>query len=544
MSGQSWRAFERAIARWLAHCGWTDIRVVAGTGDGGGDVLAVRNVEGSIKKYVIQAKCVSGTNFVGKQAIKEVLEAQGIYGCDIAAIATNGNFTVSAAEWRKQLNKSGFDVRLWNGKFLEKTLELWPEKNPHRKELRNYQSQIVNALLYYFHKANKRMHFAVATGLGKTVIASEFVNEMIKEGFTRILVLCHTKHLSLQLEKDFWSQIGKSVPTRVFYDGEPPIPIDGINFGLFQTFIGYLSGIEPTDYDIVVIDEAHHAMAHGFRRCINHLKPNFLLGMTATPWRGDRESIESIFGQCVKHVSMADGMRMGYLAKVNYHVYCDTVNWKMVTEKAGSISVKELNKRLFLPQRDEAIAKKVSEICQNFSDPRVLFFCASIPHAENMTRLMMMYGIITHELHSGLSKREQYRILLDFSANKINVLCTVDMLNEGIDIPDVNILVFLRVTHSRRIFVQQLGRGLRITPKKSEVMVLDFVSDIRRLADVIEMDNEARILPTEHHVVKLNDGIVKFENKAVIPFVQQWLKDVADLGGSDESRLLEFPDIL
>ncbi len=544
MSGQSWRAFERAIARWMGHCGWSDIRIIAGSGDGGGDVLGVRNAKGRVEKYVVQAKSVSGTNFVGPAAIDQVLEAQGIYGGDVAVVATNGNFTDSAIKRRDKLNKAGFNVKLWNGTFLKKTLDLWPEKNPLKKELRPYQSKIVDSTFESIDQGRRRAHFVVATGLGKTVIASDFVNRMILDGFKKILVLCHARHLALQLEQGFWPQIGKSVPTRIFYGGEPPIPIEGINFGLFQTFIGYLSGIEPTDYDIVVVDEAHHAMAHGFRRCVNHLRPHFLLGMTATPWRGDGENIETIFGQPSEQVSIVDGMRLGFLAKVDYHVYCDTVNWNEVSQKAGPVSVRELNKKLFLPQRDDAISGKVYDISKTFQKPRIIFFCASIHHAENMSRLMMMHGLIACELHSGISKREQYRILMDFSADKVNVLCTVDMLNEGIDIPDVNILVFLRATHSRRIFIQQLGRGLRITPEKKEVIVLDFVTDLRRLADVMEMDSDARGGGAGQQVVRLNDGIVDFENKAIVPFVQQWIIDVTDLGESEDTRLLEFPDIL
>lgn len=544
MAGQSWRAFERAVARWMGHCGWSDVRIIAGSGDGGGDVLAVRNEGGVVKKYVVQAKCMSGVNYVGPAAIDQVLEAQGIYGCDVAAVATNGNFTDSAIKRKDILNRGGFDVKLWNGTFLKETIELWPEESPLKKALRPYQEKIVESTLANVRKGQKRTHFIVATGLGKTVIASDFVNRMISVGYNRVLVLCHARHLAFQLEQGFWSQIGKSVPTRIFYGGEPPISIEGINFGLFQTFVGYLPGVEPTDYDIVVVDEAHHAMAHGFRRCINHLKPHFLLGMTATPWRGDGENIEAIFGRPSDQLSVVDGMKLGFLAKVNYHVYCDTVNWSEVSQKAGPVSVRELNKRLFLPQRDDAIAAKLFEICTTISNPRIIIFCASIPHAENMSRLMMMHGMVACELHSGIPKREQYRILMDFSADKVNVLCTVDMLNEGIDVPDVNILVFLRATHSRRIFVQQLGRGLRITPEKKEVIVLDFVTDLRRLADVMEMDNEARRGITEQQVVELSDGIVDFENKAIVPFVQQWIMDIADLGDSDDTQLLEFPDIL
>ena len=115
-------------------------------------------------------------------------------------------------------------------------------------------------------------------------------------------------------------------------------------------------------------------------------------------------------------------------------------------------------------------------------------------------------------------------------------------MNEGIDVPDVNILVFLRATHSRRIFVQQLGRGLRISEGKEKVIVLDFVSDIRRIADVVELNNEGKAKGTKKEVVFLKDGIVSFTNKRMESFVQVWLEDVADLGEANDDAKLTFPD--
>ena len=99
-------------------------------------------------------------------------------------------------------------------------------------------------------------------------------------------------------------------------------------------------------------------------------------------------------------------------------------------------------------------------------------------------------------------------------------------MNEGIDIPDVNILVFLRATHSRRIFVQQLGRGLRLSEGKEKVIVLDFVSDIRRMAEMIEMNNEGKAKGVEHEVVYLQEGFVSFSDARVERFVNVWLEDV------------------
>ena len=115
-------------------------------------------------------------------------------------------------------------------------------------------------------------------------------------------------------------------------------------------------------------------------------------------------------------------------------------------------------------------------------------------------------------------------------------------MNEGIDVPDVNVLVFLRATHSRRIFVQQLGRGLRIADDKEKVIVLDFVSDIRRMADVIELNNEGKEKGEKLEILFLKDGIVSFTNERMSQFVQMWLEDVADLGDADEDAKLTFPE--
>ena len=115
-------------------------------------------------------------------------------------------------------------------------------------------------------------------------------------------------------------------------------------------------------------------------------------------------------------------------------------------------------------------------------------------------------------------------------------------MNEGIDVPDVNILVFLRATHSRRIFVQQLGRGLRISDGKEKVIVLDFVSDIRRMAEVTEMSNEGKVKGAEKEILFLKNGLVSFTNEKMGKFVNTWLEDVADLGDAEEGAKLTFPE--
>jgi superfamily II DNA or RNA helicase len=140
------------------------------------------------------------------------------------------------------------------------------------------------------------------------------------------------------------------------------------------------------------------------------------------------------------------------------------------------------------------------------------------------------------------NKVERRERLLAFSTGKFSAITAADVMNEGIDIPDVNILVFLRATHSRRIFIQQLGRGLRLSDEKEKVVVLDFVSDIRRLADVVEMDNEGKARGEKDNVLFLKDGIVSFSNEKTGKFIQEWLEDMADLGDEDDDSKLTFPE--
>ncbi len=546
LKGTDWRAVERAVARVMSHCGWHDVQVVGRTGDCGGDVIGVRSEDGKRKVYVIQVKAVTGGEYVGQSAVSEAIEALHVYGGDVAVVCTNGDFTASTRGRRDELRAAGYDIRLWNGEFLQGLLNSWPEYHHARfQELRPYQNDIVNACLDGHSAGGKRALFIVATGLGKTVIAAETLSRLFRRGLKRGLVLCHQQDLALQLERSFWRQISKHVPTRVFFDGEPPKPIDGINFGLYQTFTGYLNSVKPDDYDVVIVDEAHHAIAAGFRRCINYMQPRFLIGMTATPWRGDAQSINDLFGGPIAQVSLVDGMQMGYLAQVDYQIYCDTVDWKHIPDLThGAMSVSDLNRRLFLPQRDEAVIAELLKGCKQVKDPRMMVFCASVEHGRRFAALMTSISGMTCRPLSGIDRRERHKTLMEFSSGKIPAVTAVDVLNEGIDVPEINIIAFLRATHSRRIFVQQLGRGLRITDSKKKVLVYDFVTDIRRIAEVLQMDREARRPSSKYCVLTFPEGLVSFKDAEIEAFVSQWLKDVADLADSDDAHVLHFPETI
>lgn len=542
-NGNNWRGLERAIARLMEHLGWRDINVIGGAGDKGADVIATRAEGQQIKTWVVQSKAVTGDRYIGPQAINESINALSFYNTNIAAVATNGEFTKTARQRQALLATNGYTVKLWNGAFIKELIDKMPADHAGLRKLRPYQEDIANKVIRAYDEGNKKAFYIVATGLGKTVIAATIARNLWDRGCQKILVLCHAIDLALQLEQGFWPQITKDVPTSVFFAGLPPRNTEGISFGLYQSLYRYLPGIEPGQFDAVIVDEAHHALAHGFRSCIEHLKPRFLVGMTATPWRGDGQSLTSVFGEPVAKVSLVDGMAMGYLSKVDYRILCDNVDWvNMQSLSEQNLSIQDLNKRLFLPQRDEAVIEELKKAIQEVKNPRIAVFSPSIEHSNRFADMLSAAGVPCSALLSNIDKAERRKRLLAFAAGEYQAVCAVDVMNEGIDIPDVNILVFLRATHSRRIFVQQLGRGLRLSEEKDTVIVLDFVSDIRRMAEMVEMNNEGKVKGAEKEVVYLQEGFVSFSDTRVENFVNIWLEDVTDLSGSDDEVKLTFPE--
>jgi superfamily II DNA or RNA helicase len=548
MAGKDWRALELSVARLMAHCGWKSVQDIARSGDKGADILAVKyNPKAEIDEtYLVQVKAVSSGNYVGKDAIQQAIEAQSYYKSKIVIVATNGDFFKSAKDRALELQAHGFDVRLWNGTFLTGLISKAPLYAVKTRDLRPYQTRIVNKIIENHLSENSRSLFILATGLGKTIVASTATDKFISLGLKKVLVLCHSSDLAQQLQREFWSQITKEIPTRIFMDGEPPVPIEGVNFGLYQTFYNYLGGISSDAFDLVIVDEAHHALANAFTLSINHLKPRHLIGMTATPWRGDRGDIESIFGEPLDKISLVDGMKMGYLSTVDYRLMCDNINWDEIPRLAKrSLSIRDLNKNLFLPQRDEAVIDRLLATMKEIDNPKIAVFSPSIAHAEEFAQKLTVRGVST--ANASTSDRIKRRsTIMDFSAGRLQAITAVDVLNEGIDVPDVNILVFLRATHSRRIFVQQLGRGLRLAPGKQKVIVLDFVTDIRRLAAVTIMDREYRQKTIDDKIERLwlEEDIVSFSNTKAQEFVKAWLDDVASLEEAEETEKLSFPEAL
>ncbi len=532
-----WQAFERDVARLLMFKGFEDVLLVGSPGDKGADVLGVRAGE----LWVWQCKHTR-TRFPPKEGVREVYEAAQYYGAQRMALAVsrqpNDAFNDEVARYKNR----GFHIDIVTPQTLLQLATSCLEYPPGRRTLYPYQedasSKLRTALL-----DTGRAQIVMATGLGKTVVMAEAVADLLRDNRIpnrRVLVLAHTTEIVNQLHRQFWHQLPKSVPTHQLGDGETPSFWDGITFATIQTVHNRLEDLP--EFGLILVDEAHHVGADMFQRTIRALNPPMLAGATATPWRGDGYDIDEVLGPRVVEIGIPEGLAQGFLSDVDYRLLADNIDWKFVQEaSAHRYSLPELNRRLIIPTRDDEAARIVRDVFDTEHRRSGIIFSPSIEHARAFAAALRRYNFKAEAISSENDTRDRYQILTMLRAGQLHFVTTVDLFNEGIDVPDVDILVFLRSTHSRRIFVQQLGRGLRVSPNKKKVVVLDFVTDIRRIAEVIELDRKVRSNEVER--VGLGPRLVQFSDRSAGTFMREWMLDQADLLLRQDDSYLELPEL-
>jgi superfamily II DNA/RNA helicase len=161
-----------------------------------------------------------------------------------------------------------------------------------------------------------------------------------------------------------------------------------------------------------------------------------------------------------------------------------------------------------------------------------------VDHAEEFAATLRTFGLRAESISARLNSRERDKLMASFQKGLIDVMTSVDLFNEGVDVPDVDLIAFMRATHSRRIFVQQLGRGLRMSAHKDKVIVLDFVTDLRRVAELVELE-KASSGPIEH--LPLGSQLIRFRDESAGNFLLEWMKDQADLMLREGDPSLELP---
>jgi superfamily II DNA or RNA helicase len=281
-------------------------------------------------------------------------------------------------------------------------------------------------------------------------------------------------------------------------------------------------------FGAILVDEAHHIGADNFLRSIASLEAPMLAGVTATPWRGDGYELDELLGSPVFSMGIAEGLQRGFLSEVDYRLLADNLDWESIQRQSRNrYSLSQLNDRLIIPTRDEEAARVIRETFEREQRRSGIVFCRTIDHANYFAGMLRRFEFRAEAISSENPPRERDMLLSHFKAGRYDILTTVDLFNEGVDLPDVDLIVFMRVTHSRRIFVQQLGRGLRLTPTKERVVVLDFVTDLHRVAEVVELDRAVRGGSVEH--LGLGERLVLFNNVSAGTYLREWMLDQASV---------------
>jgi superfamily II DNA or RNA helicase len=543
-----WQAFERAIARLLTHKGWEICDIVAGSGDKGADIIASHN---GVEK-IFQVKFSENNTPLSVDIVGDVKRALEFYGISAGVCVSNRPLGEHQERKLQILNDQGYRIEKLTGKSLLDSYNEINEWPVDKRSLRQYQQESLDALMNSYTNNSRRGLITLATGLGKTYVAACFLRWLYEnDPKLRIVIFADKKELISQFDRAIWTNIPKSVATHLLYESEKPTFNEGIILSTFQSFDNYYKKYTDLEFDLVIVDEAHHVPADTFNNTISKISPKYLLGLTATPFRKDNRSVTEIFGEPLVKYDVIKAMHRGYLSSVDYHIKNDNIDkdWVSLHSKKG-YTIKQLNKKLFILERDDAICKLIIDYW-NFKKPeRGIIFCNSNLHAAKIEKILRSnYLFNARSLTVGIKdQRERARRIREFRKGNINILTCYNMLNEGVDVPDVDLLVYLRVTHSRVIFLQQLGRGLRYKEGKT-LLVLDFVADLRRIAEVQKFKNnfceeEDYTNTSDIEEIKLpSEFKLSFNDAEARNFLNLVTRDISELEEMSLDDKMYIPDL-
>ena len=317
-----------------------------------------------------------------------------------------------------------------------------------------------------------------ATGIGKT-----YLSAFDSAKYNKILFVAHREEIIKQAAQSF-KNVRNSDDIGFFYSNQKDTKNSFI-FALVQT-LGkeqYLNEeyFSKDYFDYIIVDEFHHAVSSNYKKIIDYFTPKFLLGLTATPERLDSKDV---FALCdynmVYEVRLKDAINKGWLVPFRYYgIYDETVNYEDIDYKNGKYDDKQLEEALMLNKRGEVILNHYLK----YNSKRAIGFCTSRHHAEYMAKVFNENNIPSAAVYSGEKgeySEERNIALSKLTSGELKVIFSVDMFNEGLDVPAIDMVMFLRPTQSPTIFLQQLGRGLRKFKDKKYLNVLDFIGNYKK----------------------------------------------------------------
>lgn len=323
-----------------------------------------------------------------------------------------------------------------------------------------------------------------ATGTGKTVMAAvDYARLRSTLGRDRLLFVAHREEILRQSQATFRQALRDPSFGELWVGGERPREFNHVFASVQSLSAGAIDSIGPAHFDVVIVDEFHHAAAPSYRRLLDHLQPVEFLGLTATPERADGLPILELFeGRIAAELRLWDAIDQQRLAPFTYFGIYDGLDYGQVPWRRGQgYDVTSLT-NLYTGNDVWArqVIKEFTDRVGDMTKAKGLGFCCSVDHARWMADRFNEVGISSMAVWADTPTDERKRALLDLQTGRLNVIFSVDLFNEGVDVPSVDTLLLLRPTDSPTLFLQQLGRGLRKARGKTSCLVLDFVGQHRK----------------------------------------------------------------
>lgn len=349
---------------------------------------------------------------------------------------------------------------------------------------RQYQQEVLDQL-----QSEREIHghwnnlVVMATGTGKTIVAGLDFRRLVESGKVKsLLFVAHRKEILQQSLVTFRTIMRDGSFGELLVDGNRPTDWTHV-FGSVQSLKNLDSEKFPPDaFDMIVVDEFHHAAASTYESLLNYFKPKVLLGLTATPERTDGQSVLHWFENGISaELRLWEAIDRQILSPFQYFGINDNVDLEAagVSWRRGfGYDTNELsNVYTGNDARVALILEQMNNYVDDLNEMKAIGFCVSIEHAEYMAKKFNLVGIPSSAVTSKVSSEDRTQTLNNFRNGTIKAIFAVDIFNEGVDIPDINTLLMLRPTESATVFIQQLGRGLRKSESKKTLTVLDFVGN-------------------------------------------------------------------
>ncbi|EPZ38352.1 HKD family nuclease fused to DNA/RNA helicase of superfamily II [Anoxybacillus ayderensis] len=320
-----------------------------------------------------------------------------------------------------------------------------------------------------------RAMVVMATGLGKTYLAAFFARN-----FSKVLFIAHREEILHQARRSF----AQVLPDKTFgmYDGKVKEGKADVVFASIFTLSmkKHLQAFAQDEFDLIIVDEFHHAAAKSYERVLSYFQPKFLLGITATPDRNDYKDVYALCdGNVAYRIDFIEAVQRGWLAPFRYYGVYDDTDYTQIAWRGNRYDEVEL----LQAQLRTEVAENILRAWEKHKQTKTLVFCSSIRQADFLSHYFNEHGYCTVSLHSKQIHITRSEAISLLEKGELDAIFTVDLFNEGVDIPAVDTLLFVRPTESLTVFTQQVGRGLRLHPEKQYCVIIDLIGNYRN-ADV------------------------------------------------------------